>query len=202
MNEENWIKWSRELFSIAQTGITYAKSKYEEERFRRVYEIAGEIIKIESNILPKNANELYIQKGYATPQITTRGIIKRGNSILLVHEIGKKWNLPGGYADINDTPTQAVIREVFEETGYYVQVKGIVAIYSILHNMVFPQYAMYFLCTVDESKKVLPLSNETDIAQFVNINEIISYDLNQHLKDHWLRLKQLIMEENLCKEVD
>ena len=204
MEEEKWIKWSRELLSISKTGITYAKTYYDEERFKRIYEIAEEIVNTNFKTMPEmRIITQDIQKGYATPQVTTRGIIKRKNEILLVHEKGKQWNIPGGYADINDTPTQAVCREILEETGYKVRVKGVVAIYSVLHNMIFPQYAMYFLCELNESEDFFPINNETDAIQFVSIDKIEFYDINQHFRFHWSKLKQLINEEEaLCIEVD
>ena len=96
MEEEKWIKWSRELLSISKTGITYAKTYYDEERFKRIYEIAEEIVNTNFKTMPEmRIITQDIQKGYATPQVTTRGIIKRKNEILLVHEKGKQWNTPG-----------------------------------------------------------------------------------------------------------
>ena len=51
-------------------------------------------------------------------------IIIDNNKILLVkrakksYEFPGKQALPGGYIDLNETATQAVLREVLEETGY------------------------------------------------------------------------------------
>ena len=45
-------------------------------------------------------------------------IIRRGESILLVKPRRKDlWNLPGGRLAPEETPRQAVVREVWEETG-------------------------------------------------------------------------------------
>lgn len=45
-------------------------------------------------------------------------VIRRGDSVLLVKPRSKHcWNLPGGRLDSDETPLQAVIREVWEETG-------------------------------------------------------------------------------------
>jgi 8-oxo-dGTP diphosphatase len=45
-------------------------------------------------------------------------IIRRGDAVLLVKPRQKHfWNLPGGRLDPHETPLQAVIREVWEETG-------------------------------------------------------------------------------------
>ena len=63
-----------------------------------------------------------------TPQFKPRReiaalYIEHGDLILLLHRHanksqGNKWGIPGGKVDKNETPLEAVIREVFEETGY------------------------------------------------------------------------------------
>ena len=63
-----------------------------------------------------------------TPQFKPRReiaalYIENGDLILLLHRHanksqGNKWGIPGGKIDKNETPLEAVIREVQEETGY------------------------------------------------------------------------------------
>jgi oligopeptide transport system substrate-binding protein len=44
----------------------------------------------------------------------------RDDALLLVRELADdgRWTLPGGWADPNESPGEAVVREVWEETGY------------------------------------------------------------------------------------
>jgi len=42
-----------------------------------------------------------------------------------------EWTLPGGRIDFGENPQNAVVREVFEETGLHVQVGELVAVDSI-----------------------------------------------------------------------
>src|SRR6266540_2892654 len=49
-------------------------------------------------------------------------LIKRGDNGL--------WALPGGAQDVGESTTEAVVREVREETGVVVRVTGLVGIYS------------------------------------------------------------------------
>lgn len=42
------------------------------------------------------------------------------------------WGLPGGIMELNETPKETAIREVFEETGYHIEITDYVGDY---HNM-------------------------------------------------------------------
>ena len=60
--------------------------------------------------------------GYQTPKVETRGVVFQEERLLVVREkIDKLWSLPGGWVDPNETPREAVEREVMEESGYEVQ---------------------------------------------------------------------------------
>jgi len=55
-------------------------------------------------------------------------IEKDGRLLLLqrTHEpFTRHWNLPAGYVEVDESPAQAVVREVEEETGLQVEVKGL-----------------------------------------------------------------------------
>ena len=60
------------------------------------------------------------------------------------------WSLPGGWADIGESPSSAATREVKEESGYEVIPKKLAAVYDRdLHNhppLPFHAYKLFFLC--------------------------------------------------------
>lgn len=52
------------------------------------------------------------QMGYATPKIDVRGVVFQDHKLLLVKEReDDAWTLPGGWADVGDSPSEAVVRK-------------------------------------------------------------------------------------------
>ena len=50
--------------------------------------------------------------------ITASGLVIQGDKVLLIlHPYIKKWFQPGGHIDEGESPIEAAIREVYEETG-------------------------------------------------------------------------------------
>jgi ADP-ribose pyrophosphatase YjhB (NUDIX family) len=116
----DWLRWARELQALSQTGLHFAAGSYDRERYERLGQIAAEIVAAHTTlevetILQFNAREF----GYATPKVDVRGVVFRDDRILLVREAmdAGRWTVPGGWADVNETPSEAVQREVFEESG-------------------------------------------------------------------------------------
>ena len=44
--------------------------------------------------------------------------------LLVKHKKNKRWTQPGGHMEYNETPEEAALREVFEETGLRVRLLG------------------------------------------------------------------------------
>ena len=70
-----WLEWAREIQALAQTGLTYSQIEYDILRYRRLEELAAEIVAYQST-LPKESilEDFHIQSGYATPKIDVRGL--------------------------------------------------------------------------------------------------------------------------------
>jgi len=118
------LSWTREIYSLAQSGLTYCRNEFDLERYKRLQAITAEMIASQSALDKETVLQSFsMQVGYATPKIEVRGAVVRDGKILLIHEKADgKWALPGGWADIGDAPAEMVAREVREESGFEVRV--------------------------------------------------------------------------------
>jgi 8-oxo-dGTP pyrophosphatase MutT (NUDIX family) len=64
------------------------------------------------------------------PSVSAVIFDRRGRVLLQQRSDGGQWGLPGGSVEIGESVTDAVIREVREETGLTVAVRRLVGVYS------------------------------------------------------------------------
>jgi ADP-ribose pyrophosphatase YjhB (NUDIX family) len=81
-----------------------------------------------------------------------RGAVIRDGKILLVQEITDGcWSLPGGWADLGESPREMVEREVLEESGMQVKARKVVAVYDACNFQpleFWHAYKIVFLCDI------------------------------------------------------
>lgn len=152
-----WLIWAQEIFSLSQSGITYSGNPYDIERYKRLQEITAEIIESQSNISKESVlNSFSMQAGYITPKVDVRGAVVKNGKILLIQERADgQWAMPGGWADLGNTPASVAEREVWEESGYRVKAEKVVAVIDAnrLEPMEFYHaYKIIFLCTLVEGE--------------------------------------------------
>ena len=147
-----WLAWVRRLQAIAQTGLTFSEDTYDRERYEQIRDIAAEIMADHTGMDAAAIVDLFRgQEGYATPKVDVRGAVFDGERLLLVRErIDGLWTLPGGWADVGDSPSEAVEREIREESGFEAKVSKLVALYDRNKQghppMPFHAYKAFFLC--------------------------------------------------------
>ena len=155
--EPVWLVWARELQAIAQTGLTFATNGYDHERYTAIRSLAAKIMATQSDADFGRVEALFAeQTGYATPKVDVRGAIFDENSrILLVREIADagRWTMPGGWADVNQSPAESIIREVREEAGLEVRVRKLAAVYDRARHPHQPPhpfhvFKLFFICEV------------------------------------------------------
>lgn len=153
--EPRWLVWAKELQGIAQTGLAYARDVYDVERYHAVRRVAAEMMAAGGGVPFERVAALFAgQEGYATPKVDVRGAVFRGDEVLLVREVSDGgWTLPGGWADVNQTPAECVVREVREESGFAVRCLRLLAAWDRARQgheppHPFHTYKLFFLCEI------------------------------------------------------
>jgi ADP-ribose pyrophosphatase YjhB (NUDIX family) len=174
--EPRWLLLARELSAMAQTGLTFSKDPYDRLRYERLRELAAQMFAQGSETEYQTILEsLRGQSGYATPKVDVRGAAFRDNRVLLVREITDgKWTLPGGWADVNQTPSQCVVREIAEESGFQARTLKLAAVHDYqtrnhLHHK-DSIYKLMFICEIigGEARP----SNETSDVEFFSLDNL------------------------------
>lgn len=151
-----WLEWAQQLQAIAQNGFTYCENPYDLERYRQVRQIAAEIMATHANVEPSFVCKLFErEEGYATPKVDVRAAVFQDDKILLVKEREDGcWTLPGGWVDVGESPSEAIVREVYEESGYQTKVVKLLALYDRNHPrhehppMRHHVYKLFFQCEI------------------------------------------------------
>ena len=153
--DPNWLEWAKRLQAIAQNGLTFAETSFDVERYAAVRQIAAEMIAAGSGVEFQRVLDLLADNvGYATPKVDVRAVIFRDDALLLVKERDEgRWTLPGGWADVGESPRENVVREVIEESGYRVRATKLLAVYDRslhAHEPPFPfhVYKLFFQCEI------------------------------------------------------
>jgi len=188
MIEPRWIRWARELQAISQTGNHFATSDYDRERYQRISEIAAEIFAEQGDIEGSKVRTIFeAQSGYATPKVDVRAAVFRDGKILLVQERSDGlWTLPGGWADVNDSPSEAVQKEVLQESGFHARTERLLAVFDRAkhpHDPPFPFhiYKMFFLCKI-EGGEATP-SSETSSVDFFGVEALPPLSVSRITED-------------------
>ena len=116
---DKWLSWAVELQSIAQAGLHYANDKYDIDRFRRVREIAAEMLVQPSGLPQEQIKNLFCaDSGYPTPKVACRAAVIKDGKILLVREtIDGRWSMPGGWVEADKSVGENLVKEVWEEAA-------------------------------------------------------------------------------------
>lgn len=133
-SEPNWLVWVRALQAIAQTGLAFTRDPYDRERYLAVRSLAAEMAASHTGDAAARIETLFAaETGYATPKVDVRGAAFDGRGrLLMVREradVGR-WTLPGGWADVNLSAAESVVKEMREESGFEVAVRKLAAVWD------------------------------------------------------------------------
>lgn len=206
MNQPIWLDWAMRIQSIAQNGLAYCQNPFDVERYHQLRELAAEIIAHYTDAEMPYLRDLFAgEQGYATPKVDIRGVVFHENKILLVKELADgRWTLPGGWVDVGETPSSAVEREVWEESGYQVKAARLLAVFDRnLHGhppFPFHTYKLFVQCDLIGGEAAT--SVETGGAEFFAQDQIPPLSLLRTTPEEIDRMFAHLYDPTLPAEFD
>jgi len=158
--EPRWLGWGRRIQALAQTGLTFTQDAFDRERYGELRALAAEMMALAGDDPVSLLEDFERELGYATPKVGVRGAVFRDDTILLVRDrLSGLWAPPGGWADVNESPSEAVTREVLEEAGVRTRAVKLIAVYDSRRRGA-PQrqhvYRLFFRCVPDDTPPDAP----------------------------------------------
>lgn len=197
---------SRRLLALSQTGLHFTAEEYDRERYREIGDIATRLLELQLNVAADSVRQAwFVEDGYATPKVDVRGAIFRDNRVLLVRErVDGRWTVPGGWADVNDSPSSAILKEIEQESGFTARVLKLAAIYDRNKRnhpaYLFHSWKLFFVCEITGGEA--RISYETTAAEFFPLDALPELSTGRSNAEQIRRMHQHHLDPNLPTEFD
>lgn len=192
----------KRIKSLADTGLVYAEGAYDIDRYEEIKAISFEMMSQVTDQPVTVLKDVFLPvTEYPTVKVDVRGfVLNENDEILMAKEsVDGKWTIPGGWADIGDTPSEAVLKEIREETGFDAEIIRLLAIYDKRCHPHPPEafyiYKIMFLCKIKGGE--LKHGFDMEGADFFPLD-----DLPELSKDRILESQLVHLFELTKKNVD
>jgi ADP-ribose pyrophosphatase YjhB (NUDIX family) len=197
---------SRRLLALSQTGLHFCAEEYDRERYREIGDIAARLMELHGGASAASVSSAWFSDtGYATPKVEVRGAIFRGDRVLMVRErADNKWTVPGGWADVNDTPSAAVLKEIEQESGYTARILKLAAVDDRnKHNApasLFHSWKVFFICEITGGEA--RTSYETTAVDFFPLDGLPELSTGRATAEQIRRMYRHHLDPQLPTEFD
>lgn len=192
---------AKKINSIAQTGLAFTKDKFDRERYSELLKLSIDILNNITEIDSKKLEFIFNRDiGYQTPKLGVRAVVFKADKILMVKEkMDNKWCLPGGYADIGMTPSEIIVNEVKEESGFDVKPIRILGLidYNKHQDRPFPfdLYNLFMECEIIGGEATAGL--ETSDVGFFDMDNLPELSIRRVTKEQVLKMFDLHMDKKI-----
>ena len=165
-----WLEWAKRIQALSQTGLAFSKDIFDIERYEELRKISVEIMSEYAELEMSKIKDLFTnERGYQTPKVDVRGVVFKDDQILMVKENkDNNWALPGGFCDIGLSPSENVVKEIKEESGFDVIPLKLIALLDKNKHPHPPDpyhyYKVFILCEIIGGEATVGI--ETNNVQF------------------------------------
>lgn len=152
---ESKLAFLEELRRIAQWGLGYTEDPYDIERYECLLELASIEYSALADVAPETLRDRFQEEigGNVTPKVGLDAAIfdTEGKLLLIRRSDDGLMALPGGWAELGESPEDGIAREVLEETGLEVEIGELIGHYCRMpgeYDQPHTSYHMMFHATV------------------------------------------------------
>ena len=195
---ERTLEIARRLHALARTGLHFCREEYDRQRYEEIETLAVELLAGPDTGEMQRLTRLWAgDQGYVTPKVEVRAAtFDADGRVLLVRErLDGRWTLPGGWADVNESPAQSVEKEIEQESGYRARAVKLAALYDGSRHghgpTLFHSWKAFFLCEIEGGEA--RTSYETDAVEWYALDALPEMSLGRstpqqvrRMREHWL----------------
>ena len=202
----DWLAIVQRIRRVAEAGLAYSDGPYDRERYHALVRLASEIVAARTDDDVDRVEEIFrAERGYPTPKVDVRAVVPRDGKLLLVREAADgRWALPGGWADVGESPAEVTAREVLEETGYVVRPEKLLALLDKSRHGhprdLWWTYKAFFLCRLTAG--VATPSHETTEIGFFGADELPPLSLERNTESQIRRMFAHLSDPSLPTDFD
>lgn len=149
INSKEIYDYIIKIQAISKIGLTYSKDPYAITNYNEINDLSKKFLEDFTDVKFDRPN--YFEKNvYPTPNISVRTIIfnQDRTKILMVREVKtQNYSLPGGWAELYDSPSQSAANECQQEAGAEVKIVRLVGITNrtpFKSDTTVPEYVILF----------------------------------------------------------
>jgi 8-oxo-dGTP diphosphatase len=160
--------------AISKIGLTYSKDPYAIENYIELSMLSTSMLKDFSQVNFDRPH--YFSKDlYPTPNVSVRMLaFNDQHELLMVKEkVDDGYTIPGGWADLYESPVEAITKECLQEAGAKVKVTKLVGVYHfdfLHHGLSESQYVLVFTGKI--IGPILPFGHEITAVNFFPLSAL------------------------------
>ncbi len=173
-----------ELQALARTGLNYTKDPFERERCERLLALASQQYGEALDVPPAEVRgRLVGELGTITPKVGAHAAVfdAAGRILLVQRADDRRWCLPCGWVEPNESPEEAAVRETREETGLSVRVRTLTGVFTRRANAGYGPHsaiAIGYLC--EQVGGAVRACHEVLDVQFRCISDVTDWHEKHH----------------------
>jgi len=171
-----WLEWAQRIQALSQAGLAFSKDVFDLERFEELRTISAEIMKEHTDLEMEKIKDLFTNEtGYQTPKFDVRGVVFKDNKLLMIKEkLDGHWAMPGGFCEIGLSPSENIVKEIREESGFEVVATKLLAVFDTLKHdhppLPYQYYKLFFRCEIIGGKAEIGTeTNDVDFFEETNL---------------------------------